>query len=81
MKTNKVLACSRKAQLSFEMLLGQISFEMPTGVYCLKCSFKNTEIHPVLGLFLRFLLGILVGMKKSEFQICFGAQNLNEEQR
>ena len=42
---------------------------------------KNIEIHSFLGLFRRFPVDGLEDEKKTEFQICFVARNLNEEHR
>ena len=39
------------------------------------------DIHSFLGLFPRFHVSALEDVKRVEFQICFRALNLNEEQR
>ena len=46
-----------------------------------KKSFKNMEIYSFLGPFPPFSVQFMESMKKFEFQICFGACNLNEKQR
>ena len=76
MNTNKVSACSRKVLLSFEMLLGQFKV-------CLMSekTVKKRKIHYVIELFPHFPLDISGRYENDEFQICLGAQNLNEEQK
>ena len=49
--------------------------------YLKKNCFKNIEIDSFLRPFPRFPVNFLESVKKSEFQISFGASNLNEEQR
>ena len=58
------------------MLLGQFKI-------CLlsENQFKNMEIHSFLGPFPRFPVHFLENVKNAEFQLCFGASNLNEEQK
>ena len=76
MKTNEVSACSWKAPLSFEMLLGQFKI-------CLlskKAVLKIRKFIHFSDYTLAFQSIFYESAKKAEFQICFGAWNLNEEQ-
>ena len=47
---------------------------------CPKKSFKNMEIPSSLSLFPSFPVNVLEHSKNAEFQICFAAQNFNEEE-
>ena len=63
------------AQLSFEMLLGQFKLCQMSGTTISKYgnSFISRTISSLSSRFAR--------LAKSEFQICFGALNLDKEQR
>ena len=67
---------SCKALLFFEMLLGHFKVCQLSE----KNSHQNMEVHSFLGLFLHFPVDNLEDVKRTEFQIYFGARNLNEEQ-
>ena len=43
--------------------------------YCPKNSFKEMQIHPFLGLFLRLRVDVLEDMTKVEYPICSGVRN------
>ena len=71
----QLYACSRKAQLSFEMLFDQFKV-------CLLSEKIVSKIRKFIQLSVIFLCsppGILEGMRRAAFQIRFGAQTLNEE--